>query len=113
MRTCPEKPNASKPVWVPARDPPTSIRETRTPGDCPITDQMSRALGSDCSMSWVTLNVLVVLVTSTTGDVPETVTVSCSDATCNCTLTVAVNPRLTTMPSRLTLLNPGSSKAMV
>ncbi len=109
MRTWPEKPKASKPVWVPARDPPTSRRETRTPGACPITDQMSRAFGSDCSMSCVTLNVLVVLDTSTTGDAPETVTVSCSDATCSWTLTVAVNPRFTTMPSRTTLENPESS----
>ena len=38
---------------------------------------MSRALGSDCSMSCVTLKVLVVLVTSTTGEAPVTVTVSC------------------------------------
>ena len=39
---------------------------------------MSRALGSVCSMSCVMLKVLVVLVTSTTGDAPVTVTVSCS-----------------------------------
>ena len=76
------------------------------PGDCPITDQMSRALGSVCSMSWLTLKVLVVLVTSTTGEAPVTVTDSCSVASCSCTLTVAVNPIWTMMPSRRTFENP-------
>ena len=82
------------------------MRETRTPGDWPMTDQMSRAFGSVCSMSCVRLKLVLVLVTSTTGEAPDTVTVSCSEATCNCTLTVAANPRLTTMPSRFTMLKP-------
>ena len=48
---------------------------------------------------------------STTGDCPVTVTDSCSVATCNFALTVAVKPRLTRMPSLRTVENPASSNS--
>ena len=71
--------------------------------------QKSRALGSAASCSSSKLVAVFVDVTSTTGDCPVTVTVSCSDATFNSVLTVAVNPRPTRMPSRTTVENPPSS----
>jgi hypothetical protein len=52
---------------------------------------------------------VAVELTSTTGDSPETVTVSCRVATCSSALMVAVNPSPTRMPSRTTVLNPLSS----
>ena len=52
---------------------------------------------------------VLVDVMSTTGDAPLTVTVSVSDATFSSAFTVAVKPRPTRMPSRLTVENPASS----
>src|SRR5439155_20072506 len=47
---------------------------------------------------------------STIGAAPDTVTVSCTVPTGNSALTVAVNPTVSSMPSRLTLEKPGSVK---
>jgi hypothetical protein len=47
---------------------------------------------------------------SMTGDWPLTVTVSCTVASASSTLTCAVNPNVMTIPSRVRVLNPGSSK---
>src|SRR4029077_15567471 len=51
--------------------------------------------------------------TSTTGDAPDTVTVSSSAPTRRSAFTVAVKLAGSSMPSRLTVLNPGSVKTMV
>ena len=50
---------------------------------------------------------------STTGLAPVTVTVSSSAPTRRSALTVAVKPVLSSIPSRLTVLNPGSVKVTV
>jgi hypothetical protein len=50
---------------------------------------------------------------STRGAAPVTVIVSSSDPTWRSTLTVAVNPDVSAMPSRRTTLNPGSVKVTV
>ena len=54
------------------------------PGACAIAAQTSRALGISVSSSLVKLVPIVVVVVSTTGDSPVTVTVSCSVATWSC-----------------------------
>jgi hypothetical protein len=48
--------------------------------------------------------------TSTVGDSPVTVTVSWTDPTDKSALMVAANEPLSSMPSRLTVLNPWSVK---
>ena len=74
---------------------------------------MSRAFGSDCSCSSLKFCCVRVVDVSMTGDSPVTVTVSCSDATASSTLSCAVNPRRMSMPSRFSVLKPGSSKVTV
>ena len=51
--------------------------------------------------------------TSTTGDSPVTVTVSSSAPTFISAATVSVTEPASSMPSRLTVLNPGSVKVTV
>ena len=50
------------------------------------------------------------LVTSTTGVSPVTVTVSCTPPTRRSAFTVAMKLPVSSMPSRLTVLKPGSVK---
>jgi hypothetical protein len=45
---------------------------------------------------------------STNGVTPDTVTASSTVPTANSTLTVAVNPVVSSMPSRLTVPKPGT-----
>ena len=78
-------------------------------GAAASTVQKSRALGSEASFSWPKLVAVVVAVTSTTGDSPVTVTVSCRVATSMSVFTVAVKPRPTWTPSRTTVEKPASS----
>jgi putative sterol carrier protein len=94
---------------VPALLPPTSMRDSCTAGACAMIAQKSRALGNDSSCFASKMVAVFVDDTSTTGDAPLTVTVSCSDATFNSMLTVAVNPTPTLMPSRITVPKPPSS----
>ena len=77
---------------MPAALPATSIRLTTMAGVAASTVQKSRALGSAARRSWPKLVAVVVFDTSTTGDSPVTVTVSCKVATRISVLTVAVNP---------------------
>ena len=49
---------------------------------------------------------------STTGDSPETTTVSASAPTAKSALTVAVNPVVSTIPSRLTVVKPANENVM-
>jgi hypothetical protein len=51
---------------------------------------------------------LIVLCTSTTGDAPETVTVSSRLPILSCAMMVAVNSDSSTIPSRRKWLKPGS-----
>ncbi len=85
------------------------MRVTTMAGDAASTVQKSRAFGRDASRSEPKLAAVLVLETSTTGDAPVTVTVSCKVATVSSVFTVAVNPRPTLTPSRLTVPNPASS----
>ena len=66
---------------MPAALPATSMRVNWIAGAAARIVQKSRAFGSAASLSSPKLVADVVDVTSTTGDAPLTVTVSCSDAT--------------------------------
>jgi hypothetical protein len=85
------------------------MRLTTIAGEAASTVQKSRAFGSAASRSWPKLVAVVVALTSTTGDSPDTVTVSCRLATRISVLTVAVKPRPTRTPSRTTVPKPVSS----
>ena len=88
---------------MPAREPPTSNEPIVVPGATAMSDQMSRAFGRLLIISWVKLVWIFVFWVSTTGDAPVTVTVSLSEATWSCTLTVAVKVICTTIWSRTTV----------
>ncbi len=100
---------AAYPVCVPARLPPTSIRWTSTAGEFARIAQKSRAPGRFASFSALKLVEISVDATSTTGDSPVTVTVSSSVATRSSASMSALKPRPTTTPSRMKVVNPGSS----
>ena len=51
--------------------------------------------------------------TSITGDAPETVTVSSTAPTAMVTSTFAVNPVVSSIPSRMKVLKPGSVNVIV
>ena len=74
---------------------------------------MSRPFGMELSCSILKFCCTLVAEVSMTGEAPETVTVSCSDATWSWAFTVALKPSEIWMPSRLTVLKPGSSKVSV
>ena len=67
----------------------------------------------DLSTSVFSVISRLALCTSTTGDSPVTVMVSVTAPTLSSTLTVAVNEPVSSMPSRLNVLNPGSVKVAV
>lgn len=69
----------------------------------------SRALGNSAMSCVVIVWRCVALWTSTSGLCPETRTVSSICPTRNSALTVAVKPAVSSIPSRLTVLNPGSA----
>ena len=83
------------------------------PGAWAIAAHTSRAFGISVSSSLVKLVPIVVVVVSTTGDSPVTVTVSCSVATWSCWSTLRVWLMTTRMPSRFTVWKPVSSKSIV
>ena len=68
------------------------------------------AIGSASSVSRGMVVCCMTFWVSTTGAVPETVTVSSRVPTFISALTVAVNPDVISMPSRLNVLNPGKVK---
>ena len=86
------------------------MRVTTMAGEAASTAQKSRAFGKAASRSSPKFDAVVVVETSTTGDAPVTVTVSCRVATASSMFTVAVKPRPTLTPSRLTVPNPASSQ---
>ena len=67
-------------------------------------------LGSTLSRSSDTTVCLRALRVSTSGDSPVTVIVSVSAPTCMSAFTVAVNPDVSSMPSRRNALKPASVK---
>ena len=74
---------------------------------------MSRPLGIELSCSSLKFCWTLVAVVSMTGEAPVTVTVSWRVATAISALTVALKPRAIWMPSRRTVLKPGSSNVSV
>ena len=111
FRSPPPTPYAWNPCCVHALLPPTSMRDIATPGVCAATAQASREPGSSASFS----DVEVVADDrgrwmSTTGDAPLTVMLSATCPGLISALTVAVNPTLTRIPSRVIVPNPDSSK---
>ena len=70
----------------------------------------SRPVGSASSRSRVSTSSRCVFCTSTIGDSPVTVMVSLSAPTCSSAFTGATKFAVSTIPSRLTVLNPGSVK---
>ena len=66
------------------------------------------AVGTALSTSRVSTCCLALLWTSTTGDAPETVTLSCSVPTVRSMLTVATKFAASSKPSRTCVLNPVS-----
>ena len=83
------------------------------PGACAIAAQTSRAFGMSCSSSFVKLVPTVVFLTSTVGESPVIVTVSCSDDNCNWASTLSVWFRPNRISSRLSVWNPVSSNVTV
>ena len=78
-----------------------------------MIDQKSRALGSDRQLLASKLVEVLVVETSTTGDCAADRHGLLNDATFNSMLTVAVNPRPTLIPSRMTVPKPPSSYLIV
>ena len=99
----PEVPPTSRPLF------PTSP-EPVTPGVMTPAPSILCAAGSASSTSRVNTLCLVRLCTSTRGVAPATVIVSSSDPTFSSTLTLAVKSPINSMPSRFTVVKPGSVK---
>ena len=87
--------------------PPTSIFESATPGVFAAIAKKSRAPGRLASLSLSKWVVTTVDETSTTGAAPLTVTLSSTVPGLNSTLTVAVKPSPTWMPSRTIVAETG------
>ena len=77
-------------------------------GICAVKAAQDRAVGAVVNSSLDSVVWRLVLVTSTTGVSPDTVMVSATAPTRRSALIVAVNVPVSSMPSRLTLLNPCS-----
>ncbi len=98
--------------WV---APPTSwlFAATLTPGISAICANGDRPVGSLSISSRSITRCWVALCTSTIGDSPVTVMVSSTAPTRRSVSTVAVKVPVNWMPSRLTVLNPGSVNVTV
>jgi hypothetical protein len=77
------------------------------------TAWMLRPVGSASRTSCVITTRCVMLCVSTIGDSPVTVSVSSSAPTLRSTLIVAVKSDVSSMPSRITVVKPGSSNLTV
>ena len=93
--------------------PPTSTLLRLTPGIMKAATCGVRPVGMASSSSWLITRWRFALWMSTIGDSPVTVTVSSTAPTRISALTVAANEPLSSMPSRLTVLKPGSVKVTV
>ena len=74
---------------------------------------MVPAVGTALSTSRVICTCLALVCTSTTGEAPDTVTLSCSVPTARSTLMVATKFAASSTPSRICVLNPVSEKVRV
>ena len=94
-------------------DPPTFCRTPVTSTDGVNAAKLTklRSVGRTSMASRDAVASFVVLVVSTMGDSPVTVTVSSIVPTFRSALTFAVNPDVSSMPSRLTVANPGRVNA--
>ena len=96
---------AAEPYWV----PPTSWLLAVMPGmSTPSATTDFVPAGMALMMSRVSTRCWTTFCTSTMGDSPVTVMVSSSAPTRISVLTVAVNDDVSSMPSRLLVLKPGS-----
>ena len=96
-----------------SRTPPTSCDSGATPTvSAPMAPQ-SLFIGRAFSTSLVTTVSSCTRWTSMTGDWPETVIVSSRAPTPSSTLTGAVNPAVSSMSSRITVVNPVRVKVTV
>src|SRR5258706_7248715 len=94
-------------------DAPT-LRFVRTPGIVPMNAlRPSRFVGRISSASDDMSTLVAGFVTSTNGEAPDTVTDSETVPSPNDWSNVAVNPRASRTPSRLTVWNPGNSNVTV
>ena len=88
------------PVDVAAFSPPGSWRPIVMPGSTVVDPKIVREVGTSVRISWERRAPTFVFSTSTVGDEPLTVTVSCSEASFICASTVIVWRTGTTMPVR-------------
>ena len=94
-------PWATTPVFAPG---------ITTPGMRAARPLSVRSPGRISICSFVNTVCVMLFFTSTTGEAPDTVTVSCRLPTRRSALTFASNVPVSTMPSRLTALKPVSEK---
>jgi hypothetical protein len=94
-------------------DPPTFCRTPVTSTDGVNAAKLTklRSVGKTSMASREAVASFVVLVVSTMGDSPVTVTVSSIVPTFMSALTFAVKPDVSSIPSRLIVANPGRVKA--
>ena len=101
-------------LWASPLDPPTSTPPvTLTAGIRPAMLDQDPLLGISLKLEAVSARVCVAPRTSTIGDSPLTVTVSARPPTARSAFAVVVKLAVTSRPSRLTTLNPGSVKVTV
>ena len=92
---------------------PSPMPAFRTPGISRARALKVRAAGSTSIICRVATNCRRTCCTSTTGDSPETVTVSSSAPTASDAFTCTAASPISTIPSRMNVLNPGSVNVMV
>ena len=97
------------PVEVAAFSPPGSCRPIVMPGSTVVDPKIVRDVGTSVSISCDSRAPTFVFSTSTVGDEPLTVTVSCSDASFIATSTVIVCRTGTTISLRMSGAKPASS----
>ena len=100
-------------VEVAAFSPPGSCRPIVMPGSTVVEPKMVREVGTAVRISCDRRAPTFVFSTSTVGDEPLTVTVSCSDASFICASTVTVWRTGTTMPVRTSGAKPPRSNFRV
>ena len=96
-----------------ALEPPTSNPPELTAGTVLAINTKLRPVGIASSRSWLRTSRRELDCTSTTGVSPVTVIVSWTEPTFISALTGATKLASSTMPSRATVLNPGSVKVTV
>src|SRR5581483_9093195 len=98
---------------VAAFNPPGSCRPIVMPGSTVVDPKIVRDVGTASRISFESRAPTLVFSTSTVGDDPLTVTVSCSDASFSAASTVIVWRTGTTIPSRTIGAKPANSNLSV